>query len=161
MPVVVLTPLDDALTERLLAVAVAGAAPEEVMPPVDGPPGWTPARQEFFRAFHRERQPGLAGPPHTVMFAVHADDRLVGMIRLTLETDEAETGMWLARSARGRGLAAPALRALLDEARRAGARTVRADTTPGNRAALATLSRCGAALDHREDKVYARLELDT
>ena len=159
MPVV-LTPLDDALTERLLAVAVADATPEEVMPPVDGPPGWTPARQELFRAFHRERHPGLPGPLHTVMYAVHADDRLVGMIRLTLEKAEAETGMWLARSARGQGLAAQALHALLGEARRAGARTVRADTTPGNRAAQAALSRCGAALDHQADKVYARLELD-
>jgi RimJ/RimL family protein N-acetyltransferase len=159
MPVV-LTPLDDALTERLLAVAVAGATPDEVMPPVDGPPGWTPARQEFFRAFHRERHPGLAGPLHTVMFAVHADGRLVGMIRLTLERDDAETGMWLARSARGQGLATQALQALLGEARRAGARTVKADTTPGNRAAQATLTRCGAALDHQGEKVYARLELD-
>ncbi|GIF68002.1 hypothetical protein Ais01nite_60370 [Asanoa ishikariensis] len=159
MPVV-LTPLDDALIERLLAVAVADATPEEVMPPVDGPAGWTPARQEFFRAFHRERSPGLAGPLRTVMYAVHADDDLVGMIRLTLEHDEAETGMWLARAARGRGLAAPALLALLEQAQRAGARTVSAETTPGNRAAQATLSRCGAVLDHQGDKVYARLELD-
>ncbi|GIF52351.1 RimJ/RimL family protein N-acetyltransferase [Asanoa ferruginea] len=156
-----LTPLDDALTERLLAVAVAEATPEEVIPPVEGPPGWTGSRQEFFRAFHRERQPGLAGPLRTVMFAIDVDSTIVGMIRLTLDDDghTAETGMWLARSARGQGLGTKALTALLDEARRAGARTVRADTTPANRAAQAVLSRAGAALEPRGDKVYARLEL--
>ena len=157
-----LTPLDDALTERLLKLAVADSTPEEVIPPVEGPPGWTPARQEFFRAFHHERQEGLAGPLRTVMFAIEADNSLIGMIRLTLDDDgTAETGMWLARSARGQGLGTKALLALLDEARRAGARTVRADTTPANRAALAVLSRAGAALEPRGDKVYARLELDS
>ncbi|HEV7711172.1 MAG TPA: GNAT family N-acetyltransferase [Asanoa sp.] len=158
-----LTPLDDALTERLLTVAVADSTPEEVMPPVEGPPGWTQARQDFFRAFHHERQPGLAGPLRTVMFAIEVDDNLVGMIRLTVDDDgqTAETGMWLARSARGQGLGTEALRSLLDEARRAGARTVRADTTPGNKAALAVLGRTGAALAPQGDKVYARLELDS
>jgi RimJ/RimL family protein N-acetyltransferase len=127
-----LTPLDDALTERLLKLAVADSTPEEVIPPVEGPPGWTPARQEFFRAFHHERQEGLAGPLRTVMFAIEADNSLIGMIRLTLDDDGT-----------------------------AGARTVRADTTPANRAALAVLSRAGAALEPRGDKVYARLELDS
>jgi RimJ/RimL family protein N-acetyltransferase len=157
-----LTPLDDALTERLLAVAVADATPEEVIPPLDGPPGWTQARQDFFRAFHRERQPGLEGPLRTVMFAIEVDDHVVGMIRLTTDEDDtAETGMWLAKHARGRGLATEALQALLAEARRGGARTVRADTTPANRAALAVLSRAGAELEPRGDKIYARLELDS
>src|ERR1700754_4796549 len=101
---VALTPLDDALTEDLLEVAVVDAAPHEVMPPVDGPEGWTPQAREFFRAFYRERQ-SLTGPLRTVMYAITDDDRLVGMIRLTLEADgTAETGMWLARSARGKGI---------------------------------------------------------
>jgi RimJ/RimL family protein N-acetyltransferase len=160
MPVV-LTPLDDALTERLLAVAVADADPEEVMPPVDGPPGWTPARQDLFRRFHHERQRGLAGPHRTVMYAITDDDRVLGMIRLTMDGDEAETGLWLARAARGQGNGTGALRALLDKARRAGARTVRADTTPANRAALALLRRAGADLVRDGDTVHARLELDS
>ncbi|GIF76275.1 GNAT family N-acetyltransferase [Asanoa siamensis] len=156
-----LTPLDDALTERLLAVAVADADPTEVTPPVDGPPGWTRERRDFFRAFHQERQGGLAGPLRTVMYAITTEDRLVGMIRLTIEGDEAETGMWLARTARGQGVATQALHRLLYEARRAGARTVEADTTPGNHPALATLRGAGAVLEANPDKVYARLELDS
>ncbi|GAA1899217.1 GNAT family N-acetyltransferase [Asanoa iriomotensis] len=163
MPAVQLTPLDDDLTERLLAVAVADADPTEVIPPVDGPPGWIARRQQFFRAFHRERQPGLAGPLRTVMYAITTDYRIVGMIRLTLDEtgQEAEVGMWLARSARGQGLATEALRQLLDEARRAGARTVKADTTPENQAAQAVLRRVGADLVEEKSKIYARLELDT
>ena len=161
MPAVQLTPLDDALIERLLALAVADAAPTEVMPPVDGPPGWNQTREDFFRRFHRERQPGLAGPLRTIMYAISAGDRLIGMIRLTLDEDgTAETGMWLARSARGQGYGGGALEALLDEARRAGARTVKADTTPDNLAAQAVLRRVGARLE-RSDKIYARLELET
>jgi RimJ/RimL family protein N-acetyltransferase len=157
---VALTPLDDALTEELLKLAVADAAPTEVMPPVDGPEGWTPAARSFFREFHRERQPGLTGTLRTVMYAITDDDRLVGMIRLTLEADgTAETGMWLARSARGKGIGSASLAQLLGEARRAGVRTVKADTTPGNRAAQAVLRRLGATLE-QTDKVYARLELD-
>ncbi|MEV4617169.1 GNAT family N-acetyltransferase [Asanoa sp. NPDC049573] len=141
---------------------MSDATPEEVMPPVEGPPGWTEGRQEFFRAFHRERRPGLDGPLRTVMFAIETDTGVIGMIRMTLDDDgTAETGMWLARSARGRGLGTEALRTLLDEARAAGARTVRADTTPGNKAALAVLGRTGAALVPDGDKVYARLELDS
>ncbi|MEV0718973.1 GNAT family N-acetyltransferase [Asanoa sp. NPDC050611] len=163
MPAVQLTPLDDDLTERLLAVAVADADPTEVIPPVEGPPGWTAGRAEFFRAFHHERQAGLAGPLRTVMYAITADYRIVGMIRLTLDESgrEAETGMWLARTARGQGLGGAAFERLLDEAHRAGARTVKADTTPGNHAALAVLRRAGAQLRAENDKVYARLELDT
>ncbi|MDG4827008.1 GNAT family protein [Asanoa sp. WMMD1127] len=162
MPLV-LTPLDDALTERLLETARVDATPEEVMPPVDGEPGWTRARETFFRAFHQERQAGLTGPHRTVMYAIMINDQPRGMIRLTLDADgaTAETGMWLARSARGQGLGTRALHALLAEAGKAGARAVRADTTPANRAAQAVLRRAGATLEPQGDKVYARLELGT
>jgi len=157
-----LVPLvDAALTERLLAVAVAGADPGEVMPRVDGPPGWTDAARDAFRAFYEERWPGLDGPLRTVAYVVVDGETIIGMIRLTRKDDERmETGIWLARPARGKGHGGAALRAVADEARRAGARTLVADTTPGNRAALAVLRRGGAALVPDGDIVYARLELD-
>jgi RimJ/RimL family protein N-acetyltransferase len=161
-PTVVLLPLDDALTDRLLAVAVSDATPRDVMPPTDGPPGWTPANRAAFVRFHRERNTGMDGPAATVMHAILLDDAVVGMIRMTRRDDEpdaVETGMWIGRSARGRGLAVAALRALVAAARAAGARAVVADTTPGNAPALAALRRLGAALRPDGDKVYARLDL--
>jgi RimJ/RimL family protein N-acetyltransferase len=157
-----LEPLDEDLTARLLAVAVADATPADVMPPVDGPPGWTPASRAAFVAFHRERHTGLAGPTRTVMHAVLVDGDVVGMIRMTVtEPGIVETGMWLARSVRGRGLGTAALAALIERARAAGAARVVADTTPANAPALAVLRRLGATLRPDGDKVYAHLDLTT
>jgi RimJ/RimL family protein N-acetyltransferase len=159
---VTLVPLDEVLTARLLSVAVAGATPEEVMPPTPGPPGWSAANRDAFVAFHRARNTGLAGAAATVMHAIVVDDAVVGMIRMSRRDDEPdafETGMWVARPDRGRGLGVAALRALLDAARAAGARTVVADTTPANAPALAALRRLGATLRADGDKVYARLDL--
>ena len=156
-----LAPLDEDLLRQLLTAAVAGATPAEVMPPVDGPAGWTADKREAFVAFHHERQTGLDGPTHTVMHAVLVDGAVVGMIRMTVvEPRIVETGMWLARWARGRGLGTAALAALLEQARAAGADRVVADTTPGNAPALAALRRLGATLHPDGDKVYARFDLD-
>ena len=157
-----LTALDEALTVRLLEVAVAGVTPFESMPPVEGPPGWTPSTREAFLDFHRERNTGLDGAHATVMYAISVGGAVVGMIRMSRREDEPttmETGIWLARSARGRGLAVAALRALVGNARAAGAKAVVADTTPANGAALAALRRCGAVLRPDGDKVYARMEI--
>jgi RimJ/RimL family protein N-acetyltransferase len=155
-----LVPLDEDLVRQMLTVAVAGATPAEVMPPVQGPPGWTEANREAFLAFHRERHTGIGGPTRTVMHAVLVDGAVAGMIRMTVvEPGTFETGMWLARWARGRGLGTAALAALLDRARAAGAARVVADTTPGNAPALAALRRLGARLRPNGDKVDARFEV--
>jgi RimJ/RimL family protein N-acetyltransferase len=155
--------VDEEILEGLLAVAVGDAAPEEVMPPVSGPPGWTPGRQEAFRAWHRARRLGLAGPLHECTFAITHDGTIVGSARLARrDSPEAlETGLWLARSHRGRGIGTAALRMLLDEAARAGARTVVADTTADNAAALAALRRNDATLTTSQNtgQVHARLPL--
>jgi RimJ/RimL family protein N-acetyltransferase len=154
---------NDQCAEELLDVAVAEADPEDVMPRVTGPPGWTAKRREAFRAFHRNFYGGLAGPHKTVMFGVFAHGHLVGMIRMrrTDDAESVETGIWLGRLARGRGIATAALRALATEAAAIGARTVVADTTAGNHAALATLRRCGAELteDRASGKVIAVLPI--
>ncbi|MFB9239820.1 GNAT family N-acetyltransferase [Plantactinospora siamensis] len=157
-----LTPVNEETLEPLLSVAAAEAEPDEVMPPVEAPAGWSQARREAFREFHRASFGGLDGPTRTVMFAIHAGDEVVGMIRMS-RTDtpgSVETGMWLGRSARGQGIGMAALQALLDEAVRSGASRVVANTTSGNGAALAVLSRCGAVLRSDGSAVRAELRLD-
>jgi RimJ/RimL family protein N-acetyltransferase len=137
----------------LLDVAVTQAEPAQVMPLVDGPGGgWTEARRTAFRSFVRRRYGGLDGPARTVLFAVVADGAVVGMIRMSRVDAPAivQTGMWLGRSARGRGIGTAALLALLAEAAAAGADTVVADTTAGNLAAQRMLRRCGARLTPHE-----------
>jgi RimJ/RimL family protein N-acetyltransferase len=153
--------VDEEDLEALLAVAVEDAAPEEVMPPVDGPPGWTAARRETFRNWHRARRPGLVGPLRESTFVITHDGTVVGSARLALRgiPDVLETGMWLGRSHRGRGIGTAALGILLCEAAGAGARAVVADTTAHNAAALGALRRNGATLVARQDTPDIRAEL--
>ncbi|MFD9738589.1 GNAT family N-acetyltransferase [Umezawaea sp. NPDC059074] len=148
-----LAPLTADGIERLLAIAVVEATEENVMPPVDEPPGWSPARQQAFRQFYRLH--------HEAMYEIVVDDRTVGMIRLTPTVDEgvAETGMWLGTSTRGKGIGANALRAVLDHATERGWRTVVADTTPENTSAVRALVACGAVLSYVGDKVIATFSL--
>jgi RimJ/RimL family protein N-acetyltransferase len=153
--------LDENVLDELLAVAISEAEPEDVMPPVDGPSGWTEARREAFRAFHRERYAGFAGSYRTVMYAIVVDGRVSGMIRMSLcdEPHTVETGMWLGRSSRGMGIGVAALRALLEEAGNAAVRVVIAETTTTNVAALAALRRCGAIFHEGTGRVRAEIRL--
>jgi RimJ/RimL family protein N-acetyltransferase len=157
-----LTPVDERTLEPLLSVAVAEAEPGEVMPPVEAPAGWSQARRDAFREFHRANFGGLDGPTRTLMFAILADEDVVGMIRMSRrdEPGTVETGMWLGQSARGQGIGATALRELLTEAEQAGIRVVIAEITPANTAALGVLRRCGALLRHDGGKaVRAEIRL--
>jgi RimJ/RimL family protein N-acetyltransferase len=153
--------IDEEILDALLNAAVTDAEPDEVMPPVEGPPGWTTTRIEAFRAFHRERFGDLDNALRTTMYAIIVDGQVAGMIRLSRKDEDAtfETGMWLRRSRRGQGLGTAAVRAVLVRAGEVGARTVVADTTPANAAALGALRGCGAALTERSDKVYAALDV--
>ncbi|WP_211239265.1 GNAT family N-acetyltransferase [Actinokineospora inagensis] len=156
-PVVRLLPLDEATTERLLTVAVHEARPVDVMPVQEATITWTPAAENAFREFHRSHFEGANG---TVMYAVEAEGSLTGMIRMArVSQDEAETGMWLGRSARGKGIGTAALRALVAEAAAVGVRTIVADTASGNSAALGALRTCGATLTHHGDDVRAELPI--
>lgn len=118
-----LRPLDDDVLDELLTLAVASAAPEEVMPALDGPPGWTRPRREAFLAFHRAR--AEAGDGERIL-AVMVEGRAVGAGRLTpLEQPGAwAVGVWLGRSARGRGIEDAVLGGLAQVARDGGATTV-------------------------------------
>ncbi|MEU4265886.1 GNAT family N-acetyltransferase [Kitasatospora cinereorecta] len=153
--------VDEEILQELLLVAVNDAVPGEVMPPVAGPPGWTTKRQEAFLAWHRVRRPGLAGPLHECTFAIINDGRIVGSARLARHDgqDVLETGMWLARSERGRGIGTATLRKLLDEAASAGARAVIAETTADNAAALAALRNNDARLTPHQDSTHVRAQL--
>lgn len=157
-----LTPVDEQTLEPLLSVAVADTVPDEVMPPVKAPAGWSQVRREAFREFYRSSYGGLDGPTRTLMYAIICDGNVVGMIRMARrdEPDTVETGMWLGQSTRGQGIGAAALRLLLTEAARTGSRRVVAETTSHNTAALEVLRRCGALLRDDGAKVRAEIPLD-
>jgi RimJ/RimL family protein N-acetyltransferase len=140
-----LAPVDEQVLALLVTAATSDASPNEVTPPV--PPGneWVPARIEWLRSFHRDRRSGLDGPAAEASWAVVADGDVVGAIRLKRidGSDAVEVGLWLTRSVRGRGLGRRAVAAALQEARAAWATAVRADTTAGNRGAIALLEALG------------------
>lgn len=145
-------PVDEQNLEPLLSVAVAETEPDEVMPPVEAPTGWSQARRDAFRAFHRASYGGLDGPTGNLMYAIVQDGDVVGMARLARrdEPGTLETGIWLGKSTRGQGIGLIALRLLLAEAIDAGARLVVAETRADNAPAVNLLRRCGAVLD-RDD----------
>jgi RimJ/RimL family protein N-acetyltransferase len=161
MGVVRLMPVDERLLQQLLSVAVAETQPDEVMPPVDAPPGWSEPRINAFCAFYRSHQAGLDGPTRTRMYAILFNGDVVGMIRMARRDDKdtLETGMWLGKSARGHGIGVAALRLLLGEAASTGVRAIVAETTNSNVAAIGVLRRCGAAFTVNGPDVHAEIRM--
>jgi RimJ/RimL family protein N-acetyltransferase len=157
-----LVPVDDEVLERLVTVAVTDASAREVTPPVTAGEQWSPERVDWLRAFHRARRAGLAGPHQEATWAVRVDGAVVGSVRLrrTVDAGVLETGIWLTRSARGRGTGARALAAVIATARPLG-HELRAETTGGNRPALTVLAAAGFTLDPPDGAgaVVARLRL--
>jgi RimJ/RimL family protein N-acetyltransferase len=144
-----LVPVEDTVLERLVAVAVADASAGEVTPPLTAGEGWSPERVDWLRTFHRERRGGLAGPCREATWAVVVDGGVAGSVRLR-QVDQpgvVETGIWLCRAARGRGVGAGALAAVVRTAAALGYAELRAETTRGNRPASAVLAAAGFALD--------------
>ena len=96
--------IDEGVLARLVAAAMSDAAPDEVTPPMAGD-RWGPERIEWLRRFHRDRRAGLEGPLGEPTWAVSLDGTVVGAARLKRTAGPAvlETGIWLTRSARGRG----------------------------------------------------------
>ncbi|NYI03904.1 GNAT family N-acetyltransferase [Allostreptomyces psammosilenae] len=154
-PDVRLRVLDEETLPALLACAVADADPAEVMPvPDDGaPPGWTPARRRAFLDFHRSRALVTTGPPVETTYLVVVDGRVAGAARLRAEEQGTalETGVWIGRSDRGRGIGGRVAELLLAEAARSGARRLDASTTVRNVAARRLLRRAGAELREEAD----------
>jgi hypothetical protein len=84
--------LDSQTLHDLLEVAIADAAPDEVMPPFSDP-GWTPARRQAFLDFFM--------PLLGTIYGITVDDALAGFTRLSPKGEgAAETGIWLGRSFR-------------------------------------------------------------
>ncbi|MCW0213985.1 MAG: GNAT family N-acetyltransferase [Pseudonocardia sp.] len=157
MPVT-LRALDESTLPLLLAAAVEGAEPDDVMPPLDGPPGWTEARREAFRAFHRARSIATADPVEST-WVIRSGDDVVGAARLQPVLAGVEMGIWLSRRARGRGVGRAAAELLVARARAEGYAQVVASTTAGNHAAVRLLDALGASLTGNDGAVDAVVPL--
>lgn len=141
--------------DAVVAVAVTGALPREVMPPDDEPhpDDWTLPRERAYARFLRGR------PATETSYLVVEGTAVVGVARLLRDGSGAETGVWLARSARGRGIGTIVLGLLAQRAAEDGADRLLAGTTVDNVAALAALRHHGAALSARSDTVAAVIGL--
>lgn len=98
----------------VVAVAVAGALPREVMPPDarPDPDEWTLVRERAYARFLRE--PPAAECAWLVVEGVVGGGEVVGVARLSgYGGARLEAAVWLVRSARGRDIAPTALRQLL------------------------------------------------
>lgn len=162
-PDVSLVDVDDEVLEELLELAKRDASPDEVAPPVGGP-GWNLERTAWFLGHHRAAT-GLADGNGEKTWAVRCDGELAGSVRLKLTAPAggvgtAETGIWLGRSFRSRGIGTAALRLVLAEARRAGLQRVTARTLAGNGAAQQLLASLGGRLAPDDDgTIHAVVEL--
>ena len=157
---VTLHPLDRTLLTDLLLAAVEDADPLEVMPPVEGPGGWTPERRAAFLGFHESRS--LAADPVEATFAIAASGRVVGAARLCpveKRAGTAEAGVWIGRSHRGVGVGSAVLDLLLDRARAAGFSSVYVSTTAHNLAVRALMAGIGVDLARDGDGLTACVDL--
>jgi RimJ/RimL family protein N-acetyltransferase len=171
VPAVALLDVSEAVLEQLLDLALRDADADEVTPPLGTTAGWNTDRISWFRQFHRASAAGLDGPAAQKSWAISCDGQLAGSVRLRrtdLEVPKAvdggagvgvgagadagasggalETGIWLARSFRGRGVGREAMRLVKARAASAGAAVLVAETTAGNVGALALLKSAGAEL---------------
>jgi RimJ/RimL family protein N-acetyltransferase len=156
-----LVAIDEAVLDELLQAATGDAAAHEVTPPQIVGATWTPGRVSWLRSFHRERRDGLCGPAGEATWAVRVDGHVVGSVRLkrTSESRVLETGIWLTRHARGRGLGRAAVAAVLSEATDIGADVVQADTTATNAGALGVLRSLGFTIGSADNHGELRAQL--
>ncbi|MEC5181663.1 GNAT family N-acetyltransferase [Arthrobacter sp. CG_A4] len=146
--VVALLDVNGDVLEQLLTVAIRGADADEVTPPLGSVTGWNPERVSWLRDYHHAATAGLDGPARQRSWAISCDGELAGSIRLKrLGPGTLETGIWLARDFRGRGVGREALRLVKAHAAESGATVLEADTTAGNHGALALLRSAGAELE--------------
>lgn len=157
---ITMRPLDEWLLLVLADIAANDADPGDVMPPVTGEVGWTAGNRAAFVAHHRARFDGLAGVHRELCYAVLRGTTPVGIARLQqIGADRLEAGVWLVRSARGRGIGTAIADLLRVEAARLKG-DLCATTTTGNTAALRILQRVGAELTV-DDGDDVRAHLDT
>lgn len=140
-----LVAVDDTVLAQLVEAATTDASADEVTPPLTAGPAWTPTRIAWLRDFHRDRRAGLDGPAREATWAVTVDGRVVASVRpqRTERPGMLETGVWLTRSSRGRGVGRAAMAVALREAAELGFTSVWARTTANNAGALTVLERLG------------------
>jgi RimJ/RimL family protein N-acetyltransferase len=159
--------VNEEVLAALLNLALTDAIADEVTPPLGATSGWNDERISWFRDYHRAAAAGLNSPAGQKSWAVSVGGRVAGSIRLkrtgTTPSGVAslETGLWLGRSFRGRGIGREALRLVRAVAVGAGATVLQAETTAGNTAAQALLRSAGAELagDGVSRAVTARIHL--
>ena len=164
---VALLDITEAVLERLLAVALADADADEVTPPLGGSPGWNADRVRWFLDYHRAAAAGLEGAAREKTWAVTAGGAPAGAVRLKVVSSPGtagsslvlETGIWLRRSLRGRGIGREAVRLVTLQAAAAGAAVLTADTATANAAARSLLAGPGATLADDGTRVTARIPL--
>lgn len=141
--------------DEFVDVATTRACADEVTPALTPGPAWTPTRVQWLRSYHRDRRQGLDGPQEEATWAVLIDHRVAGSVRLKRTDQEGllETGLWLARDARGRGLGTACLNAVLHQASDLGATAVCASTTASNTSAIGALRRLGFTIDRGEGQM--------
>lgn len=147
-----LVPVDEAVLEDLLALAVAEAKPGEVMPPASGESSseprttWTELRKGAFREYHRRCRVNPHAPVPEVTWAVKARGRIVGAARLALVDDDPtarEVGLWLGQSYRGQGISGEVAYWAFAAAQTMDAKRLVARTTASNLGARRSLERIG------------------
>ncbi len=157
MPEISLAPIDEDRLEELLRVAEAEAAPDEVMGPVPGSPGWTAHRRGVFRDIHRSRREdtsypsGFDGPHQEVTLAVLRDGAVIGSLRLERFGTGVEAGLWISQLHRGQGVGTTVLGLAAAEAARRGFLSIFAMTTAENAGALTSLRRQGFVIEDPDD----------
>lgn len=149
-----LVDVDEDVLAELVDAAITDAHPDEVTPAFDDGGTWSEERLEWLRQLHRSRRDGLDGPLGEATWAVRQPDptgdrgAVVGQVRLkrTGDVGVLETGIWLTRSARGRGLGVAAIQAVVDRAVAYGATAVYAETRITNVVAQGGLRKLGFSL---------------
>lgn len=155
---VLLLEVDESRLDELVELATSAASANEVTPPLTPADRWSEQRIAWLREFHRDRRAGLDGPAGEATWAVVVDDRVVGSARIkrTDDRDVLETGLWLSRPARARGIGRAVLAEVVRQAGAVDAVAVRAETTAVNRSALAVLRRLGFRLRPADDEGNVR-----
>ena len=143
------------MLDQIVHAATTDATADEVTPAMAVGNEWTSQRIAWLRSYHLANREGLAGPTREATWAAVEFGAVLGSARMKL-TDQAgvvEAGIWLTRSARGRGIGSAVMKAIIAEATKAGARELCADTAETNFAALGALRRLcfdfDAAIDGR------------
>ncbi|WP_284974763.1 GNAT family N-acetyltransferase [Arthrobacter sp. efr-133-TYG-104] len=151
--------VDGSVMNQLLAFAKADADANEVTPLMGEAPGWNAERIAWFTAYHSAAT-RIDGPAREKTWAVIVDGTIAGSVRLKRTGPNAvESGIWLGRSFRNRGLGGQAPQQVVAKAAGYGATVLEASTSMSNTGAQSLLLSLGAEFHRNGTQVTARLML--